>query len=573
MMKVLLVEDNPGDARLTRELLAEGGPARFDVTHVERVSEALEQLARTHFDIILQDLSLPDGKGLEIVDRIQEGAPLLPIVVLSGFDDEALAVEAVQRGAQDYLVKGRGDGPLLARSIQYAIERKRSEERLAFLAQYDSLTGLANRTLFMDRVTQALARGKRSDRSLAMMFVDLDRFKPINDTLGHDVGDLLLKSAAVRLKGCVREMDTVARMGGDEFTILLESLASDQDVVICAQRILDAIAEPFLLEGHEVMISASIGMTVFPFDDGDLHSLLKHADIAMYRAKGQGGNTFQFYSADMSAKISEQLVLEQDLRRALARDEFLLYFQPQIDMQQGLLVGMEALLRWRHPTRGLVSPATFIPIAEETGLIGAIGQWVFRAAFEQTRAWQEQGLRPIRMAVNLSAHQFRQKDLAGAIARVLKDTNLEPGFVELEVTEGCLMDDTQAVLGTLAELKRMGLQISIDDFGTGYSSLRYLKTFPIDTLKIDQSFVRDVTTSPNDAAIAKAVIALGNSLGLGVIAEGVETQAQLEFLGLHGGTVIQGYLVSPPRPAEALLPWLRAGPLPAFAECVPALVP
>lgn len=573
MTKVLLVEDNLGDARLIRQMLAEAGPGRFDMTHVELVSEALQQLSRTHFDIILQDLSLPDGQSLEILGRVQEKAPRVPIVVLSGCDNEELAFETVRSGAQDYLVKGGGDGKLLVRTIRYAIERKRMEERLTYLVQCDTLTGLANRTLFMDRVTHALARGKRSDRPLAMMFVDLDRFKTINDTLGHDIGDLLLKSAAVRLKGCVREVDTVARMGGDEFTVLLESLASDQDVAVCAQRILDAIAEPFFLEGHEVLVSASIGMTVFPFDDGDLHSLLKHADIAMYRAKGQGGNTFQFYSADMSAKISEQLVLEQDLRRALARDEFLLYFQPQIDMQQGLLIGMEALLRWRHPTRGLMPPATFIPIAEETGLIGAIGQWVFRAACEQNKAWQELGLRPIRIAVNLSAHQFRQKDLAGAIARVLKDINLEPRFVELEVTEGCLMDDTRAILGTLAELKGMGLQISIDDFGTGYSSLRYLKTFPIDTLKIDQSFVRDVTTNPNDAAIAKAVIALGNSLGLGVIAEGVETQAQVEFLGLHGGTVIQGYLVSPPRPAEAILPWLRAGPLPAFAQCVHSLVP
>ena len=439
---------------------------------------------------------------------------------------------------------GMGTGYDLMKTIT-----DRTQARLYRLAHYDPVTGLPNRLLFMDRLQQAIAQAQRNERLVAVMLLDLDRFKAINDSFGHSMGDLLLKGVAARLAGCVREDDTVARIGGDEFTVLLPEIRHIQDAATVAGKILKALAGPFSLGNHEIFVGTSIGIAFYPFHD-DIETLLKSADNAMYRAKEQGGNGYEFYSAEISGASARQLSLEGALRGAVERDELVLHYQPQIDLTRGEIVGVEALVRWQHPERGLLGPMEFIPLAEENGLIVPIGEWVLRTACAQARAWQEAGLRPIRVAVNLSVRQFYQKNLVETVARILEQTGLDSRYLELEITESCLMQNTRTTVALLAELNRLGMRISIDDFGTGYSSLSYLKRFPVDTLKIDRSFICDIGTDHDDDAIVKAIIALAQSLELRVVAEGVETPEQLHFLRTHGCNEIQGYLISRPLPAD-----------------------
>lgn len=429
-------------------------------------------------------------------------------------------------------------------------ERRRSEEQLAYMAQYDHLTGLANRALFKDRLEQALARTKRSGTLMALMCLDLNRFKAVNDTLGHGAGDLLLKEVAKRLEGCVRASDTVARMGGDEFSIILDDLTEAQQIALVARKIIDNLARPFALDGHEAFVTTSVGIAVYPSSDGA--SLVADADSAMYSAKEQGQNTFRFHTPEMNARARELLDMEGKLRRALDQEEFLLYYQPQVDLTTGRSVGTEALLRWRHPELGLVSPGKFIPVLEYIGMMVRVGEWVLRTACRQGQAWQRDGLPPLRMAVNLSARQLGKQDLIGLVAEVLRDTGLDPHCLELEITESLLMEDIASNSRLLNELKTSvgGLQVAIDDFGTGYSSLYYLKTLPIDVLKIDQSFIRDVTTDPDDATITTAIINLAHNIGLKVIAEGIETEGQLAYLREKVCDEGQGCYFSRPLPAE-----------------------
>ena len=565
-IRVLLVEDNPGDARLLREMLAEAGATQFKLTHVERLQEALMRLSEGGFDVVLLDLSLPDGYGLDIATQVHTGVPSVPIVVLTGLDDETLAVQAVQKGAQDYLVKGQLDPRLLVRAMRYAIERHRllkelelTRQREHYLSHHDDLTNLPNRTLLMDRLRQALTRAPWHKWWVAVLFIDLDRFKRINDTLGHNLGDLLLKEIAGRLIACVRNGDTVARLGGDEFTIILADMAQAQDIPKVVPQILNCFSKSFILEGHETFITASIGISLYPNDGEDPETLLKNADTAMYRAKEEGRNNYQHFSPAMNVRTFDQLALENNLRRALERNEFLLYYQPQVSFKTRQIIGMEALLRWRHPDLGLVSPARFIPVAEETGLIVPIGEWVLRTACTQNKAWQIAGLPSLLVAVNLSARQFQHKGLVEMIKRVLNETRLDPKYLELELTESILMRKEEDVITTLCELNAMGIGLSIDDFGTGYSSLSYLKRFPIHKLKIDRSFVRDIATDPDDPAIVRAVIALAHSLNMKAIAEGVETAEQLEFLRSLQCDEMQGYLFSLPLPAEEVTKLLTTG--------------
>lgn len=436
-------------------------------------------------------------------------------------------------------------------------ERKCFEEQLLYMANHDALTGLANRNLLLERLDLTLAQARRNESLAAVLFLDLDRFKIINDTLGHALGDSLLKSTAERLQSCVRDEDTIARLGGDEFTVLLADLHNLQDAAMVAQKIIDALSHPVLLEGSEVFVTTSIGITLFPHDGNDGNSLLKNADTAMYRAKEQGGNVYQFYTAGMNAQASARLTMETGLHKALGREEFLLHYQPQVDLNTGNIVGVEALLRWRHPQMGLIAPDEFIPMAEETGLIIPIGEWVLYTACAQCRNWQDAGYGPLRIAVNLSARQFRQKDLADTVARILNETGLDPRCLELELTESILMSNASATTATLQALSALGIRISIDDFGTGYSSLSYLKHFPINALKIDMSFVRNITTDPDDAAITMAIITMAKSLNLKVIAEGVETVEQLAFLRTHQCDSGQGYYFSQPVAAEAFALYLR----------------
>ncbi len=431
-------------------------------------------------------------------------------------------------------------------------EKKHAEERLTFLAHHDSLTDLPNRILFMDRLSQALARVKWHQRLVAVLFLDLDHFKRINDSLGHDMGDLLLKAVAERLSSCVRAGDTVARMGGDEFTIVLADVAQTEDVPKVAQKIVDAISKPFSLMGQEFFITISMGISIFPNDGQDAQTLVKNAYAAMYRAKEQGRNHYQHYSPAMNVRTLERLALESNLRHALERKELLLHYQPRVDLETGRITGVEALLRWQYPDLGLVSPSQFIPLAEETGLIIPIGEWVLRTACAQNKLWQSMGLSPVRVSVNLSARQFEQRNLVETIGRVIKETGLDPNYLELELTEGLIMKNAEITIATLRSLHEMGIQISIDDFGTGYSSLSYLKRFPIHALKIDQSFVRDIITDPDGTVIVTAIILLAHSLKLKVIAEGVETKDQLDFVRSLKCHEIQGYLFSKPLPAEEM---------------------
>jgi diguanylate cyclase len=561
IVSVLLIEDNPGDARLVEILLTEAGPFPcFEVTRAGRLGEALERLDRLDFDVILLDLSLPDSSGLEkTVDQMRIASPRTPVVVLSSQDDEEMALQALQCGAEDYLVKGRGDDDLIARSIRYAIERKKAEERLAYLAQYDPLTDLANRALFHDRLGQALARTEREGNMVALMFLDLDRFKAVNDKLGHNGGDELLKEVARRIKRRVRESDTVARIGGDEFAIILENLSDAQDAAPVAQDILDRLSEPVVLDGYEILLTASIGVAVRPPSEGD--RLLKDADTAMYRAKERGRNTYEFYTEEMNVQAFELLTLRNMLHRALGREEFVLYYQPQVELTTHKIIGAEALLRWQPPDLGIVSPMKFIPVLEDTGDITRVGEWVLRTACCQGKAWQESGLGPLKVAVNLSTRQFSQRNLVDTVAGILEETGLDPYCLELEVTESLLMEDIEAGSKMLNELKTVvdGLRVSIDDFGTGHSSLYNLKSFPIDLLKIDRLFVRDVATDADSAAITSAIIRLAHDLRLKVIAEGVETEEQLVYLREWGCDEAQGFYFGRPLPVNEFARLLERG--------------
>jgi diguanylate cyclase (GGDEF)-like protein/PAS domain S-box-containing protein len=436
-------------------------------------------------------------------------------------------------------------------------ERKRFEERLSFLAQYDVLTGLPNRALFYDRLRQAVGRAKREQTMVGLMFLDLDRFKQINDTLGHAAGDRVLKVVAERLKGFLREVDTIARLGGDEFTVVIEGVSQPEQLSGVAEKIRNALAEPVDLDGRAMAVSASVGITLYPRDGEDIDQLIKNADIAMYHAKHRGGRQqFQFYDQGMGPLAAEHLELEAKLRRAIEQQEFLLHYQPVVEMASGRITGMEALIRWQSP-QGLVPPASFIPLAEESGLILDIGRWVLHAACTQARKWQREGLPALRLAVNLSPLQLRQENLFASVAEILRECGLAPQHLELEITENTVMDRSRDTMAMLTRLEHLGVQLSIDDFGTGYSSLAYLKQFPVHSLKIDRSFVRDITTDSNDAAIVSAMIAMAKSLGLGVIAEGVETRQQLEFLRAAGCDAYQGYYFSVPLPANAFAELVR----------------
>ncbi len=677
MKILLLVEDNPGDARLLREMLNEQGPQKTRLTHVQRLSDAEKHLAENAVDIILLDLGLPDAHGLGAVRRAHACAPRVPLVVLTGMDDEVLAAQALQEGAQDYLIKGQIEARGLLRALRYAIERKSMEEALfvekeraqitlncigdavactdssgnitflnlvaekmtgwslpdaasrpmaevlrimdadsrettpnpmemavgqnrtvhlpsnsilvrrdgfeipiedsvaplhdreglaagavivfrdvsaaramalqiAHSAEHDFLTGLPNRMLLNDRVNQAITMAPRHSKKVAVLFLDLDGFKHINDSLGHPTGDKLLQSIAKRLVNCVRSADTVSRQGGDEFVVLLSEVERSEDTAITARRMLQTVAEAHSIDQHDLHVTTSIGVSVYPDDGLDAETLIKNADTAMYQAKENGRQSYQFFKPAMNVRAVERQAIEESLRRALDRKEFAVHYQPIIDLKTGAVTGAEALLRWTHPVRGPVAPAQFIPVAEDCGLILPIGKWVLQEACQQARAWLDVGLPQVTMAVNISAMEFRGENFLEGVFAILKDTRLDPKFLELELTESVLMKHAGSTEAILKTLRARGVQLAVDDFGTGYSSLSYLRKFPIDALKIDQSFVRQIATTPDETSIVTAVISMGRSLKLRVIAEGVETQEELAFLQAHQCDAAQGYYFSRP---------------------------
>ena len=448
--------------------------------------------------------------------------------------------------------------------IRDVTDRKVAEEQIAFLAYHDSLTALPNSRLFKDRLSHAISIAERNNKILAIMFLDLDRFKLINDTMGHPAGDELLKITSERLIEAVRKTDSIAvsangnsssiaRFGGDEFTILLDDVENVQAIIRIAERIVESVSQPLMLDRQEVHISTSIGIAIYP-DDGDKADvILKHADSAMYHAKAQGRNNFQFFTEEMNSSSIELLSLENNLHKALVQNELCLYYQPQVSVVTGQVVGMEALIRWQHPEKGFVSPSVFIPLAEETGMIMQIGEWVFREACTQGVSWLKDGYRLEKISVNLSARQLKDEGLPRLIALILKETGMPADKLCIELTETALILEPDVALARLKKIKELGVSLSLDDFGTGYSSLSYLKRFPIDTLKIDQAFIRDVKVDHEDAALVKAIIAMAHGLGMEVIAEGVEIQEQLEFLGANACDTIQGYLFSRPLPAKEMV--------------------
>ena len=431
-------------------------------------------------------------------------------------------------------------------------ERIRVHEHLQHMAHHDALTDLPNRNLFLDRLQQSLNRARWHDRLVAVMFMDLDRFKIINDTLGHNVGDQLLLQLSRRLDKTVRDGDTIARFGGDEFAILLDDIDSDSHISSLAQKLLDTLTEPFKINKQDLYVTASIGVSIFPNDGEDSETLLRNADVAMYRAKDLGKNNYQFYSDDLSARIFERLTLENHLRHALERNEFALYYQPQIDARTQKISGVEALLRWEHPDLGLVMPNNIVPLLEETGLIEKVGHWVLETACQQSRVWHDAGWSYLHMSVNISSRQFNNTDFISSLHDIINQTEINPEFLELELTESMLMRNASTTVNALHSLGGLGVRFAIDDFGTGYSSLTYLRRFPIDTIKIDSSFIHDVTDNPDDAAIASAIIVMAQSLSLNVIAEGVENQGQLDFLTARDCYYVQGNFFSRPLPAEEL---------------------
>jgi diguanylate cyclase (GGDEF)-like protein/PAS domain S-box-containing protein len=547
---VVVVDDDRAMRQMIHKVLAGNG---FRVEQAEDGAQSLDICARYAPDIVLMDALMPVMDGFEACVRLrqQPGTEHIPVLMVTGLNDEQSVDRAMKAGASDFITKPIY-WPLLLQRLRHILASQRAEKQIKHLAYHDTLTGLPNRVLFHDRLQQALSQAARKEHIMGVMFLDLDRFKIINDTLGHDVGDELLKAVSQRLKNCIRQGDTVVRLGGDEFTIILPIIGKAEDAAFVAQKILTTLAEPFLLNHQELHITSSIGISLYPNDGEDTQTLIKNADIAMYRAKDLGKNNYQFYTADINSRALESITLENALRHALERDELLLHYQPKIDIRSGRIVGVEALVRWRHPEFGLVPPDKFIPLAEETNLIIPIGEWVLRTACEQGSRWRERGLPAWRMAVNLSARQFRHKNLLKPIFRILRETGFDPHHLELEITESLIMQGAGQTIAILEELDEAGIHLSLDDFGTGYSSLSYLKRFPIDTVKIDSSFVRDIHTDPNDAAITSAIIAMAHSLKLSVIAEGVETEEQLAFLRERGCDEYQGFLFSRPLPAEEM---------------------
>ena len=450
------------------------------------------------------------------------------------------------------------DGPVVFTCVVRDItERKKVDETIRRLALSDSLTGLANRNLFQRRLDDSIQVARRRGQLVAVMFLDLDKFKSINDTLGHPMGDKLLKVVGDRLGECCRAVDTVARLGGDEFAIILADVKDSEYVGIPAGRILRALADPIVVDGNEMITSTSIGISLYPQDATDPEELIRKADLALYEAKATGRGRFRLYDHKLEAQAHAQRILDHDLRLALVRDEFELHYQPQLDIRTGCIVGTEALIRWYHPERKLMSPAEFIPAAEVNGLIVPIGAWVIETACRQNKKWQDEGLPPVRIAVNISPRQFQSDDLVDTVRAALEESGLDPWWLELEITEGMVMDHADIVVGKLRQLRELGVELAIDDFGTGFSSLSYLKRFPVQRLKVDQSFVRDLINDPDDAAIAEAIIRMGHGLNLGVIAEGVETQEHVAWLLEQGCEQAQGYHFSLPLPADELSKWMR----------------
>jgi diguanylate cyclase (GGDEF)-like protein len=577
---ILIIDDDEQIRNLIRTVLCQG----HECAAVSSAEEALDLLNIRSFDLVISDINMNGISGLELVPRVLKQNPDTVVLMISGQQTIDYAIEAMRVGAFDYITK-----PMDIRHVQAAVrraldhhnlltEKRRYENHLEelvreraaqieHLAYYDRLTELPNRVLFEDRCAQAMAIARREDHLVGIMLVSLDRFKNINDTLGHAVADQLLTEAAARLQSCVREGDTVARFEGAEFALLLTQVRETGDMAQASLAIAEAFKRSFRPAEDEVYLTVSIGVSLFPFNGGESITILKNSGAALYRAKQQGGNNYQFYTADMNALALKRLALETSLRQAIENHEFITYYQPVVNLASTTIVGCEALVRWQHPKLGILSPAEFLGVAEDTGLITQISASVMRTACTQTRKWQLNGLADLRIAVNVSARQFQQNDFVDQVVQVLGESQLAASSLELELTETSVMEDPASAAKLLTEIRKLGVKVAIDDFGTGYSSLGYLKRLPIDTLKLDRSFVNGATTDPNDAALIRAIITLAHDLKLQVVAEGIETEEQLNFLRHLKCDEGQGYLFSRPQPAETLGQMLLKESSSATAQC------
>jgi diguanylate cyclase (GGDEF)-like protein len=551
--RILLVDDDEID-RITikRALVKSSRP--MVVFEATGFSEAIRLLKRQRFDCVLLDYRLGGQDGLDLIKEIHtEGLSDAPIVMLSGMDDETTRLNCLKEGAQDFLLKSEVDTHSLVRAIRYAEERKSVTLQIRYLAQHDSLTDLPNRSLFIENVKRAVTRCRRTNTFFAVIFIDLDNFKSVNDTLGHEAGDALLVTISKRIKSVIREEDAVGRLGGDEFAVLIEGITTETSLIKIAQNLLNAAKEPLTIADKVIHSTASLGIASYPSCASEATALIKCADLAMYKAKQNGRNGYSFYSEDLQILADDYANLKSDIYDALARNEFELYYQPQVSASGHTITGVEALIRWHHPTKGFIPPDQFIPIAESLGLINDIGDWVIEEACGQLNIWLSSYSnlhQNFKVAINISAHQVRQIDLKEKLCRVLDNNKLPYELIELELTESALIDDIGRCTEKLGALKDLGIQLAIDDFGTGFASFRHLQQLPLQVLKIDKSFIDDICSSEKSYSIVQAMIVMAHALEMGVVAEGVETIAQATLLQTLACDNLQGYYFWKPMPAK-----------------------
>ena len=556
-IKLLHIEDNASDIQLFEYMLAQNKSAEYNITACSSLQDALNMLTSKHFDIALLDLNLSDSSGTSTIELLRKDHPNLPIIVLTDSHDDTTVQQIIRCGAQDYIHKNDFDNQVISRIIRYSIDRKHAENKLEYLAQYDALTGLVNRAVLVDRLDRSMIRNHRYSCQVVVMMLDLDNFKNINDTLGHDIGDRLLIKVAKRLKSCIRKVDTVSRLGGDEFTFLFENSQDDNcNIQTIAGKILQSLSQPFNIDGNTVFTSGSIGIaTASEFGNKiDGTELLKNADMAMYRSKKSGGNRHSFFTKDLQISAQIRTNIEANLREALHKKQLFLMYQPQIDIETKTICGIEALIRWQHPQHGVLEPSDFLSILEETGLIVLATEWVIEEALSQWKQWREANVisKETSIAINLSPKLMRHPRIHEKLNTTVKQLNIPTGLIDLEFTENIFIDSTTQNINLFKNLKKSGFTLSIDDFGTGYSSLRYLKNFDIDCIKLDRSFIKDILTSKKDAAITSVIVDLGKKLDINVIAEGVDDEKKLALLKSFGCRIIQGFLFSKPLTSENL---------------------
>ncbi len=554
---ILYIGNSHNEQQQLEELLRQALGDGLLMTWINNFNEALWPLEACYYDLVFLDYRLDGRDTIELLRRsssMEERA--MPVIMLADNDDHLDDLEVIRQGAADYLSKQELSVSMLKRSVRYAIERKRIEQRLLTLSHFDPLTGLANRNLFYLKLTDGIIQSLRGNKLLALFFLDLDNFKEINDTMGHPVGDRLLQEVSARLKSSTRASDTVARLGGDEFAVIATHLGNETDITLLAKKLVTSFNEPFTFGNEEIIAHTSIGIALCPTHGHDPDELLRHADLALYQAKAAGRNNFKFYDSELDARAQEYRALEQEMRYALQQQSFTLHFQPMFSIDGKNVIGVEALVRWPHKVRGMISPADFIPLAESSGLILPLGEQILEMACDEINRWKQLGLPELLVAVNLSPIQFADQNLIEKIAETLRRKSVSPHLIELEITENTLMDTSSDAIERLTKLDAMGIKLAIDDFGTGYSSLSYLKKFPVHKLKIDRAFIMDVTTDKDDATIARTIIHLGQAMNLEIIAEGVETEDQLDFLRKEGCEQVQGFLFAKPMPSDALIEWL-----------------